>query len=322
MNAFRTIREDDDVFVIEGLGYPYSGPFNGKDSYGTTFSARTDFVWDLFPDSMTEPRFIRPVTFDHGFDATIGLRRVGGWSPVRADASGTWVQAQIDKHDQYYSAIRELLDKDKLGFSGGSASHAVRINNKTGEVLQWPAYELSLTPIPSNPFAQIAARSAEVANLLVAIHPAGYVPPAGPAVRWSDAASDAAMGAGAMGTVLYLLGSEADEPDQVAILQRALDALSEWVDAERAEIGTDEDVAESETVYAYYSAQRAAAAKPVPATPPEDATRTAENGPAMVAIVPPAPATLDAAALRAIGDKVATVAGEAVARRMFPQTPS
>ena len=169
--AVRTIREDEDIHVIEGLGYPFRGPFKGKDTLGTTFSARTDFHWDLFPDSMDEPRYIRPVTYQHGFDRTVGLSRVGGWSPVRADDLGVWVQAQLDKHNEYYGAIRELMDQDALGLSGGSAEHSVRINRKSGEIEEWPAYEMALTPTPSNPLAMIASRTAEIEAVLHIVNP-------------------------------------------------------------------------------------------------------------------------------------------------------
>ena len=39
--AIRTVSETDDVHIIEGLGYPFGGPFNGSDSYGTRFKADT-----------------------------------------------------------------------------------------------------------------------------------------------------------------------------------------------------------------------------------------------------------------------------------------
>ena len=69
--AIRTVSETDDVHVIEGYGPAFGGPFNGRDSYRTFASARTDFHWDLFPDSMDEPRFTRPVNYQHGFDADV-----------------------------------------------------------------------------------------------------------------------------------------------------------------------------------------------------------------------------------------------------------
>lgn len=162
MVAVRSVSETDDVHVIEGLAYP----FRGKDTYGTYFSARTDFHWDLFPDlnpgatRSTEPSYVRPVTMHHGFDSEFGLSRIGGWSPVRTDADGVWVKAALDKGDaRYATRTRPLLDAHALGLSGGSAEHSVRIDQRSGEILDWPAYELALTPVESNPLAQIATRA-------------------------------------------------------------------------------------------------------------------------------------------------------------------
>lgn len=173
MLAVRTVSEDADVRVIEGLAYP----FKGRDTYGTFFSARTDFHWSLFPDVTPEtatradavPSFIRPVTMHHGFDEDFGLDRIGGWSPVRMDDDGVWVQAQLDKRHRYYATrIKPLLDAGALGLSGGSAEHSVRIA-ADGEVREWPAYEQALTPVESNPLAQIAARTGDMLRIVEAL---------------------------------------------------------------------------------------------------------------------------------------------------------
>src|SRR5712675_2659553 len=104
--AVRTVSETDEIRLIEGLAYP----FKGRDTYGTFFSIRTNFRWDLFPDvipgatrAAEEAQFVRPTTFHHGFDPDIGLVRIGGWSPVSMDADGIWVQSQIDKRNDYYA---------------------------------------------------------------------------------------------------------------------------------------------------------------------------------------------------------------------------
>lgn len=183
MNLFavRTVSETDDHHLIEGLGYPFGGPFNGSDTYGTRFSARTNFYWDLIPDGLAgAARFVRPVTYHHGMDSDVGLTRVGGYSPIRTDAKGVWVQAQLDKHHEYYDAIRKLLGEDALGFSGESAEHAVRIA-RDGEVLDWPAWPMALTPIPSNPWAVVASRSAETLRVVEVLTAAAKgEPPAEP----------------------------------------------------------------------------------------------------------------------------------------------
>lgn len=173
--AVRTVSETDDVRVIEGLAFP----FKGRDTYGTFFSARTNFEWGLFADVVPsstragdDAKFVRPATFHHGFDPDFRLTddngvRVGGWSPVRMDADGVWVRSQLDKRHAYYETrLKPLLDANALGLSGGSAEHSVRIDQKTGEILDWPAYEVALTPVESNPLAQLSVRAGEAVAVL------------------------------------------------------------------------------------------------------------------------------------------------------------
>lgn len=167
--AVRTLSEDEDWHTLEVLAFPFGGPFKGKDTYGTYFSAKTDFHWGLFEEPSEEPTYVRPLTYQHGFDEAMGLDRAGGWTPVRTDKWGVWAKAQLNKHKEYYEAIRELLDQDALGVSGGSAEHSVRLDRKSGEILEWPAYELALTPTPANPFAVIASRSDDIIRIVEAV---------------------------------------------------------------------------------------------------------------------------------------------------------
>lgn len=157
MQAVRTVSETDDVHVIEGL-LAFDGPFDGRDSYGTYFSARTAWGLDLHPQGI-------PVLYNHGFDNDFGMTPIGFTSPpasFRTDEHGLWVEMQLDKREKYYAArVRPLLDKNALGLSQGSAEHSVRIDEKSGEVLAWPLHEVSLTPTESNPYNVVAARSDE-----------------------------------------------------------------------------------------------------------------------------------------------------------------
>lgn len=254
LTAVRTVSETDEVRTIEGLGIPFGGPFAGRDSYRTFASARTDFHWDLFPDvdpaatrtADDEPRFVRPVTYNHGFDAEIGLSRIGGWSPVRVDSDGVWVQAQLDKRSKWYDRVAAVLDSDVagrggLGFSIGSAEHSVRFDQQTGEWLEWPAYEIALTPTEANPLAVVSARTATAVSALVQ-----PITGRGPnALRYSSAAWDASAAAWILSSLIDLLGEEAAETDQAGYLRSAIVALQMFIEAEQAEIGTPEDVAES-----------------------------------------------------------------------------
>lgn len=250
--AVRTVSETDDVRLIEGLAYP----FKGRDTYGTFFSARTNFRWDLFPDVIPgatraedDAKFIRPNTFHHGFDPEIGLIRIGGWSPIRMDADGVWVRAQIDKRNDYYATrIGPLLDAGALGLSGGSAEHSVRIDNRSGEVLDWPAYELALTPVESNPLAQIATRAADTGDSLRIVAALANRPldaTIQTAVRYSPSAWDASAAAYVLSSLLDILGDEADDTEQAGFLRAAIASVQQFIGAEAAEIGTPEDAAEA-----------------------------------------------------------------------------
>ena len=315
-NAIRTVAEDDDTLTIEGLGIPFGGPFPGNsDSYGTRATKKTNFAWDLFPDRKptdaddVPARFLRPLTYQHGFDETIGLHRLGGWSPMRIDKMGVWVKAQLDKHDEYHGAIRELLDGHKLAFSSSSVEHWADIP-ADGDWRSWPAIEMALTPTESNPWAQIAARSGafllritgvratdksgkatgpdeggkpreeidaedfagpdksypivtqasvdDAASLIgkaddpdsvkakiiaIAKRKGLTIPDAWqePTRAFRTASDDVAWASHVQSDLAYLMGCEASEPDQLATLQEAADALARFIAAETEEIGTDDD---------------------------------------------------------------------------------
>lgn len=56
---------------------------------------------------------------------------------------------------------------------------------------------------------------------------------------WDQAASDAAAGASLLAGLYQLIGEEAGEADQLAVLQDAADAVAKWIDMEKGEIGTE-----------------------------------------------------------------------------------
>lgn len=138
---------------IVGLLAPNGGPFNGADVVGERFSVQTDFVLDWFTD--------RPLLYHHGLDSKTGASVIGRIKSLSSDDKGLWMQAQLDANHEYYSAIKELIEKGKLALSSGSMRHLVEVNKKSGEILRWPLIEGSLTPTPANPFAEVAFAEAK-----------------------------------------------------------------------------------------------------------------------------------------------------------------
>lgn len=162
LSAVRTVEETDEYQVVEGL-LAYGGPFNGKDTYGTFFSVRTDYGLDLHPSGI-------PVLYNHGFDPDFRLSPIGMTMPTasfRTDKAGLHIQMRLDKsHPLYAARVRPMLDKHALGISQGSAEHSLDIDEKSGEVLTWPLHEVSVTPTEANPLSVITARSAEIIRVL------------------------------------------------------------------------------------------------------------------------------------------------------------
>ena len=121
ISAVRTVFEDDEFHVIEGLAYP----FRGRDTYGTYFSARSDFHWDLFPDSTEEPQYTRPLTFQHGFDPEFGLTRVG-LEATNADANQqnrNLILSETAKADS--DPVLEILTSNIIRCSHGATAGPV-----------------------------------------------------------------------------------------------------------------------------------------------------------------------------------------------------
>jgi len=67
--------------------------------------------------------------------------------------------------------------------------------------------------------------------------------------KGSLAAGHAARGAGILMSLFDLIGCEADEPDQVALLDQAVTAVNQWMVLERQEVGSADDLAAYRDTY-------------------------------------------------------------------------
>lgn len=153
-NVTKAVKFADDAHdVIEGLGMPWGGPFNGKDVTDEFFSVKTDFAFDWFDE--------RPLLYHHGLDDVTQTAVVGRVKAHDVTDLGVWVKAQLDKKSKYFDAIKNLVKDGSLFFSSGSMRHLVKVNGKSGEIERWPWVELSLTPTPANPYAEVDFPSAE-----------------------------------------------------------------------------------------------------------------------------------------------------------------
>lgn len=246
---------DDGSLEIEGVGIPFGGPLNGKDLHGQFFSKNTDFHWHLIPDGM------RPLLYQHGLDDTLKTAVIGRWAVKRIDEAGVWVRAQLDKRSDYVEEIKQLLDEGALGLSSATMGHLVKVATKSGEILDWPVVELSLTPNPANPDAYVVKADVEapveyVAAKLAVLDPEPEPEPV-PAAKAEisielDAetededgpADHAKAGAHVIACLAELIADEATEPEQVSLLLSASRLVNRWLALELGEIASGEEAAE------------------------------------------------------------------------------
>jgi len=73
------------------------------------------------------------VYYQHGMDKVIGKRRLGKASH-KIDDFGVWAETQLDMRDKYEAFIYGMAEKDKMGWSSGTAGHLVERENRVKAV--------------------------------------------------------------------------------------------------------------------------------------------------------------------------------------------
>ena len=142
---------DEEKGIIEGLGIPYHGPLAGKDLQGEYFSDKTDFISPFFDGKAVKSM---KALYHHGLDPDIKDMPIGDVIDVEEHPEGKWIKVQLDKANKYYQAIKWLVQHGKLSFSSGAIPEGVQ-KTADGFIAKWPWREMSSTPAPANPLAQI-----------------------------------------------------------------------------------------------------------------------------------------------------------------------
>lgn len=95
--------------------------------------------------------------FNHGMPLDKGVKALAAvadmiFGPVKTtlDDIGVFVEATLDKANEYEKAIAELCASGKLKWSSGSSPHIAR-KNKDGEITRWHIAEVSYTPQAAEP---------------------------------------------------------------------------------------------------------------------------------------------------------------------------
>lgn len=111
------------------------------DLQGEYFTPETDFKLEWFDK--------RPVLYHHGLDGAIKSESIGVIDTITPDDTGLWIEAQLDMHNQWVRAVKELIQRGVLQWSSGSAPNLVE--TVKGWIKTWPIIEGSTTPSPAEP---------------------------------------------------------------------------------------------------------------------------------------------------------------------------
>jgi len=127
--------------VIEGLAVAWRGPHEGNDWRGGRHDRDvTQFCLDWFDT--------RPLLLRHDRGQLVTTNVVGRVTELQHTAAGLWARCTVDGAGEHAAAIRDGVEAGRLFFSTG-ANDVAQVGNL---YLRWPIVELSLTPLPANPF--------------------------------------------------------------------------------------------------------------------------------------------------------------------------
>jgi HK97 family phage major capsid protein len=132
----KVLVKTDEVAVVGGMGVV----FGGKDLYGETFTAETDFMLDFVPH--------KPVLYEHALKSEV-THVIGNVTKVESRPDGLWVEAELDRHKAYVKEVLALVERGALGWSSGTVPQLMAMEGAF--VRRWPVVEFSLTPTPAEP---------------------------------------------------------------------------------------------------------------------------------------------------------------------------
>jgi HK97 family phage major capsid protein len=162
MTTVKVIKSDTGEMVLDVLGVPFGGPFDGKDKDGEFFNSQTE----LWLDQIGK----RPIVHYHGYSADgkseVEPEIIGQEQGYEVKEDGVWFRVLLDKASETAQRLWKAAQDGFLRASSGAINHLVRTNHDTGHINTWPMAELSLMDInagnyPANPYAVAvpAARS-------------------------------------------------------------------------------------------------------------------------------------------------------------------
>ncbi len=149
---------------------------------------------------------------------------------------GLYIKAKWASHPEAQTVRSLVTDGIVSTLSIGFNPIHSEMRQGVNVIDQLELMEVSVVAIPANTGAVITTAK----NVLAGIESWAVEDLTGE-VDTKDAADDVSTGATILSLLADLKDQEADDPADAAILQRAIDAVLEWLGTEAAEIGTEED---------------------------------------------------------------------------------
>lgn len=153
IDAAMKVKALDDM-VLEVLGMPYGGPFDGRDADGQYFSPRTNRREEFFPEPVA--------VYYHGYredgrGPDGEPKYVGRTVSSEERSDGVWYRILLDQTSALARRLWEAAREGMLRASSGSVNHLVRVD-EDGHIREWPVAEISLLDLslgqaPANPYA-------------------------------------------------------------------------------------------------------------------------------------------------------------------------
>lgn len=167
-NKLKTVKKSDDKGVVSGIGIYMSDPDDPnlmKDQDGEFFTKDTylghsyEKTEALFNHAYDLPIY----SSQRGVEAFIqGLISHKFKNPVMAkfdeDVGHIVAELMLDLAQNYERWVWDQCEKGALGWSSGAMNRRCRIDCKSGQIIEWPVIEYSLTPVPCDIRNRVSAQ--------------------------------------------------------------------------------------------------------------------------------------------------------------------
>ena len=150
-DAVKVLDETAGEVKVGGLLVHFDEPGAGRaDLAGEYFTADTYFGAQM----ALRGEAVLDSMYNHGIATNSQLKALAEheFLPLEARKTDTGIMAEIilRERDDYEAMVADLVREGKIGWSSGSAPHAVQ-KSAGGEITRWPLVEGSLTHRPAEP---------------------------------------------------------------------------------------------------------------------------------------------------------------------------